>query len=147
MAPFAPPANPTQTADGGDMHTELMLLAWSALLCLALALPYATGLTLTRGLPVMAGNREGFAEPTGWMGRAKRAHLNMVENLVPFAALIAAAALLNKGGSLTVLGAELFFWARLAHAIIYIAGIPYLRTLAYLVAVIGMVLIFIATIG
>lgn len=129
------------------MHTELMLLAWSALLCLALALPYTTGLTLTRGLPVMAGNREGFAEPTGWMGRGKRAHMNMVENLVAFAALIAAAALLNKGGPMTLLGAQLFFWARLAHAIVYILGIPYLRTLAYAVALVGMVLIFLAIVG
>lgn len=125
---------------------ELGLLAWSALLCLALALPYATGLTLTRGLPIMAGNREGFAEPTGWMGRAKRAHMNMVENLVPFAALVLVAAIANKFGPLTALGAQLFFWARLVHAVSYIAGIPYVRTAAYAVGLVGMVLIFIAII-
>lgn len=129
------------------MHTELMLLAWSALLCLALALPYATGLTLTRGLPIMAGNREGFAEPTGWMGRAKRAHMNMVENLVPFAALVLIAVLAQKTNSTTLLGAQLFFWARVVHAISYIAGIPYVRTAAYAVGLVGMVLIFIAIVG
>jgi uncharacterized MAPEG superfamily protein len=125
---------------------ELGLLAWSALLCLVLALPYATGLTLERGLPTMAGNRENFAEPTGWMGRAKRAHMNMVENLAPFAALVLVAAIANKFGPLTALGAQLFFWARLVHAISYIAGIPYVRTAAYAVALVGMVLIFIAII-
>ena len=125
---------------------ELMLLAISAVLCLALALPYATGLTLERGLPVMAGNRENFAEPTGWKGRAKRAHMNMVENLVPFAALILTAVIAQKLGPLTALGAQLFFWGRVAHAASYIAGIPYVRTLGYLVAVIGMVLIFVAII-
>ena len=125
---------------------ELFLLALSAVLCLALALPYATGLTLERGLPVMAGNREGFVEPTGWKGRAKRAHMNMVENLVPFAALILTAVVAQKLGPLTALGAQLFFWGRVAHAVSYIAGIPYVRTLGYLVAVIGMVLIFVAII-
>ncbi len=123
---------------------ELGLLAWSALLCLVLALPYATGLTLTRGLPTMAGNRENFAEPTGWMGRAKRAHMNLVENLVPFTALVLIAVIAQKLGPMTALGAQLFFWARLVHAISYIAGIPYVRTVAYAVAVVGMVLIFVA---
>lgn len=129
------------------MHTELMLLAWSALLCLALALPYATGLTLTRGLPVMVGNREGFAEPTGWMGRAKRAHMNMVENLVPFAALVLIAVVAQKTNSTTLLGAQLFFWARVVHAVAYIAGIPYVRTAAYAVGLVGMVMIFLAIVG
>ena len=43
---------------------------------------------------------------------------------------------------MTLLGAELFFWGRLAHWLIYIAGIPWLRTLAWLVSVLGMILIF-----
>jgi len=123
---------------------ELSLLAWSALICLALALPYATGLTLERGLPTMAGNRENFAEPAGWMGRAKRAHMNMVENLAPFAALVLIAVIAQKTNSMTALGAQLFFWGRIVHAVSYIAGIPYVRTLGYLAGVIGMVLIFIA---
>lgn len=126
------------------MGSELMLLAWSAVLCLALAIPYATGLTLERGLPTMAGNREGFAEPTGWKGRAKRAHMNMIENLVPFAALVLVAVAANKLSAMTLLGAQLFFWSRLVHAVAYIAGIPYVRTVAYAVGLVGMVLIFLA---
>ena len=45
---------------------------------------------------------------------------------------------------MTALGAQLFFWCRLAHAVVYIAGIPYLRTLAWLVSVVGMVMIAVA---
>lgn len=126
------------------MSSELMLLALSGLLCIALALPYTMALVLKLGLPVMAGNRENFPVIEGWIGRAKRAHLNMVENLVPFAALVLAAAALNKLGPLTVLGAQLFFWGRVAHAAAYIAGIAYARTAGYLVAYAGMVLIFVA---
>ena len=80
------------------------------------------------------------------VGRAKRAHMNMLENLVPFAALVLAAHGLGKLGALTMLGAQLFFWSRLAHAIVYIAGIAYVRTLAFFVGYIGMALIFISII-
>ncbi len=41
---------------------------------------------------------------------------------------------------MTVLGAELFFWGRFAYALIYLAGWPWLRTLAWFVSVVGMVL-------
>lgn len=126
------------------MSSEPMLLALSAALCLALALPYTTALVLKLGLPTMAGNRENFPGVEGWIGRAKRAHLNMVENLVPFAALLLAAGALSKMGPLTVLSAQLFFWGRVAHAAAYIAGIAYARTAAFLVAYAGMALIFVA---
>jgi uncharacterized MAPEG superfamily protein len=125
------------------MNSEFLLLALSALLCLLLVLPYATALTLKLGLPVMAGNREGLPEPTGWIGRAKRAHTNMLENLVPFAALVLAAHGMEKLGGLTLLGAQLFFWGRIAHAATYIAGIPHARTAGFLIGYVGMVLIFI----
>ena len=128
------------------MSSEPMLLALSGALCLLLVLPYTTALVLKLGLPMMAGNRENMPVVEGCIGRAKRAHLNMVENLVPFAALVLAAAALNKLGPLTVLGAQLFFWGRVAHAAAYIAGIAYARTAAYLVAYVGMALIFIAII-
>jgi uncharacterized MAPEG superfamily protein len=39
------------------------------------------------------------------------------------------------------LGATIFFWARLAHAVIYLAGVPWVRTLAWTVSAIGLVMI------
>ncbi len=126
------------------MSIELTMLVWSVVLCLVLVLPYGTGMTLTYGLGAVAGNREDVPELTGWIGRARRAHANMIENLVPFAAVVLAAQAAGKTGALTALGAQLFFWLRLAHAVIYIVGIPYLRTLAWLVSVVGIVLIVVA---
>ena len=67
----------------------------------------------------------------------------MVENLVLFAALVLIAVVTNKTNSTTLLGAQLFFWARLAYALVYLAGIPWLRTLVWVVSVIGMILIFV----
>ena len=43
---------------------------------------------------------------------------------------------------MTLLGAQLFVWARLGYAIVYVAGIAWLRTGVWFVSVIGMVLIF-----
>jgi uncharacterized MAPEG superfamily protein len=51
-------------------------------------------------------------------------------------------AVTGKSNSMTVLGAQLFFWGRVAYAAIYVAGIAYLRTAAWAVSIIGLVLIF-----
>jgi uncharacterized MAPEG superfamily protein len=48
----------------------------------------------------------------------------------------------GRANAMTALGAQLFFWARLAYAAIYLAGIPWLRTAAWTVSVIGLILIF-----
>jgi uncharacterized MAPEG superfamily protein len=124
------------------MTPELMYLVWSAVLTLVLAVIAASGATLEVGLPRLAGNRENMPEMSGWAGRAARAHSNMLENLVLFAILVLTARAANVGSSTTLLGAQLFFWARVAHAILYIAGIPWLRTGAWAVSVIGLLLIF-----
>ena len=78
------------------MTTDMIMLIASAALCILLALPYTMGFIATRGLLTVAGNREDFPAATGWIGRAHRAHLNMVENLVPFAALVLAASWLGS---------------------------------------------------
>ncbi len=58
-----------------------------------------------------------------------------------------AARAINVSNAMTVLGAQLFFWGRLAHAAIYMAGIPWLRTAAWLVSVLGLLLIFLQLVG
>jgi uncharacterized MAPEG superfamily protein len=93
-------------------------------------------------LPALAGNREGLPPFPGWAGRANRAHHNMLESLVLFAALVLIAVVSGKTNSTTLLGAQIFVWARLAYALVYVAGIPWLRTLVWLVSVVGMILIF-----
>ena len=79
---------------------------------------------------------------TGWPARAQRAHYNMLENMVLFATLVLIAELVEKDTAMVRLGAQLFFWSRLAYAIIFIAGIPWARTAVWGVSVAGMILIF-----
>jgi uncharacterized MAPEG superfamily protein len=123
------------------MTTDMIMLIASAALCILLALPYTMGFIATRGLLTVAGNREDFPAGTGWIGRSHRAHLNMVENLVPFAALVLAAAATGKADAWTALGSQVFFYSRVAHAVVYTLGVPWLRTLAYFGGVVGMVLV------
>jgi uncharacterized MAPEG superfamily protein len=125
------------------MSPEMKLLLWSVALTFVQVLVAVSGATLQVGLPRLAGNREGLPDLTGWAGRAQRAHRNMLENLPLFIALVLIAQIAARTNGMTLLGAQLFFWGRLAHAIIYVAGIPWLRTLAWTVSVIGLILIFV----
>lgn len=124
------------------MKPELALLVWTVLLAFVQMLVAVMGATLQVGLPALAGNREGLAPCTGWAGRAARAHHNMLENLVLFAALVLVAVSGGRTNGTTLLGAQLFFWARLVYAVVYLAGIPWLRTAVWLVSVVGLALIF-----
>ncbi|HEY2338652.1 MAG TPA: MAPEG family protein [Burkholderiales bacterium] len=124
------------------MKPELMWLLWALALALVQMLVAVTGAFLQVGLPPLVGNRENFPALTGWAGRADRAHHNMLESLVLFASLVLVAVVANKTNSATLLGAQLFFWARLAYAFVYLAGIPWLRTAVWGVSIAGLVVIF-----
>lgn len=129
------------------MTPELVYLVWSVALTVVLVLIATLGAMQQVGLPKLAGNREHMPEITGWAGRAERAHRNMLESLVLFAVLVLAARALNVSNSLTVLGAQLFFWGRVAHAALYIAGVAWVRTAAWVVSVLGLLLIFLQLIA
>ena len=123
------------------MSTELTLLVWSAALALAQMLVAVVGAQSQVGLPRLAGNRETMPALSGWAGRAQRAHLNMLESLVVFAIAVLAAEAAGVANETTALGATLFFWGRVAYSVIYVVGIPWLRTLAWGVALTGIVLV------
>ena len=123
------------------MKPELMWLVWAVALTVVQMLVCVSAATLQVGLPTLAGNREGLTL-TGFAGRALRAHHNMLENLVLFAALVLIAVVSGKTNSTSLLGAQIFVWARLAYALVYLAGIPWLRTLTWLVSIVGLVIIF-----
>ena len=122
--------------------TELKLLVWSVILTVLQMGVAAAGGIMQVGLAAMAGNRDDLPPITGWAGRARRAHHNMLENLVLFAVLVVAASISGKINATTALGAELFFWGRVAYAPIYIAGVPWLRTAAFAVSLVGLLMIF-----
>ncbi len=73
--------------------------------------------------------------------RAKRANQNMIEALMMFAPLMLAAIALDRTNELTALGGWLFVAGRAAYAPLYWLGVPVLRTLAWVAALAGVVLV------
>ena len=88
------------------------------------------------GRQIGLGNRDNLKEATPMGGRAERAAKNSVEAAVFFVplALVANAAGMDAE---VMLGAQIAFWARIAYVPIYIAGIKYLRSLVWIVGVVG----------
>jgi len=125
------------------MKPELSLLLWAVVLTLVQAVVAVHGALMQVGLAKLAGNRDGMPEIAGWGGRAARAHRNMLENLVLFAALVLVAALADKTNAMTLLGAQIFLYARIVYALVYIAGLTWVRTAVWTVSVIGLAMIFV----
>lgn len=123
------------------MPTDAKLLVWSAILTWLMLLTAfilrCRGWT-PEGLQIALGNREGVPEGSSLAGRAERAARNMLENMVLFIAIAAAVRFAGKTGSQADFGAMLFFWARVVYWPIYLAGIIYLRTLAWTVSIVGL---------
>ncbi|HEX2803154.1 MAG TPA: MAPEG family protein [Sphingomicrobium sp.] len=123
------------------MPVELQLLVWSAVLALIQVTVAAMGAQQQVSLPVLAGNREQMPPLTGWAMRASRAHSNLLESLVVFAVFVLVAYSTGRLNAMTALGANLFFWGRVAYAIVYVAGVPWLRTLIWGVSIAGLLVI------
>ena len=129
------------------MTTDLMMLAWSAALCALLWVPYILARIGAWGLVDTVGYPDSPPDVPVWSARIKKAHANLVENLLPFGVLVLVAHVGGMANEATALGATLFFWSRVAHAIVYTFGIPGLRTVAFFGGFVGQVMIFIAIIG
>lgn len=125
------------------MEELIKYLALSGILTVLLWVPYIAARVFVWGFPTFLNNypanfpKEQPESPL-WVTRAQRAHLNMVETMPAFVAVVTAA-LFAATINADVLGpaiqwAGIFFFARIAHAVVYIMGIPYLRTPVYLVS-------------
>jgi uncharacterized MAPEG superfamily protein len=114
------------------MSVELRYLAYTALLTAALWIPYIISQVQTNGLLTPAN----YVDPTPrkvplWGMRANRAHVNAVEAFAPFAALVLIAHVAGKENAMTAFWAISFFWLRVIHAVVYLAGAPFIRTVAF----------------
>jgi uncharacterized MAPEG superfamily protein len=123
------------------MPVELMMLLYSAILLFVIIVVQA-GLAISQnGLPAQAGSRDNLPEPTVLRMRLQRLAANMQENLVMFASVVLVANAAGVSNETTALGASIFLYARLAHAIIYAFGWPMIRPLFYFISLYGMIII------
>ena len=127
------------------MTTELSMLLWSVVLGLV-QIALVAAFSLSRRGVVWAVSARDEAGPAlvGIGGRLDRARANFLETFPFFLAAVLAAHLLQVHDSLTILGAQLYFWARLLYVPAYATGIPYLRSLIWGVSIVGIVLLLVA---
>lgn len=119
------------------MTTELMCLLAVAVMLLALAAMAGTLYGSQTGPATLLGNRAEAPPATGAAGRAARAHLNPLENAVPFAIVVLIAHHVGLSTVLTRSAAAVFLAARVVHALVYLLGVPYIRTLAWSVGMVA----------
>ena len=115
------------------MNTELLYLTFVAAFTGLLWVPYILDRVAVRGLIATVGYPESPKPQSVWAQRLMKAHANAVENLVVFAALVLVAHSVGLTNT-TIAGACIvYFWARVVHALAYTFGVPWVRTLAFVV--------------
>ena len=125
------------------MTTDLKYLALTAILTASLWIPYIVAQVITNGLLASPNYIDPAPRPVPlWGRRADRTYLNAVEAFAPFAAIVLIAHVSGKANGMTAFWAAWFFWMRLAHAGVYLAGLPYIRTLVFTLGWVGVVGIF-----
>src|SRR6266851_3675227 len=125
------------------MSTDLKYLAFTAILTASLWIPYVVAQVTTNG-PLAPSN---YTDPTPrplllWGKRADRTYINAVETFAPFAVLVIAAHLAGKADAMTAFWATCYFWIRLAHAVVYLLGIPLVRTVLFTLGYVAVAGIF-----
>lgn len=127
------------------MTTELTLLAWTIVLALVYIAASVVARTAQYGSKWNMGARdEAVPPPSPVAGRLGRAQANLFETLPLFIAAVLIAHVAGVHSSRTVLGAQLYFWARAVYLPLYAFGVPMVRTLVFLVSVAGLVMILAA---
>ncbi|MEI9990309.1 MAG: MAPEG family protein [Rhizomicrobium sp.] len=116
-----------------------MQMLWLSIVLGLVQLVLATLFSVsTRGLPWGVGPRDEPAPPMGkFGGRVERAFKNFLETFVFFLGAVLVAQALNKHTASSALGAQIYFWSRLAYLPVYAFGLPFLRTLLWVASLIG----------
>ena len=127
------------------MTTELTYLVATLVLALVQVLLPAGARTLAFGVAWNAGARDQTPESHNpVIGRLERAQTNLYETLPLFIGAVLIAHVTGAESALTLWGAALYFWTRVAYIPLYALGVPYIRSLVWLVSLAGLILIFTA---
>ena len=130
------------------MSRELLWLTLTVILTGLLWIPYVLDRIMTRGLMgAMANPSRNDTPQSAWAQRLYFAHTNAVENLVIFAPLVLILNAMQHSTESTAIACAVYFWARLAHVIVYALGIPVFRTLVFAVGFVAQVTLVLAIFG
>jgi uncharacterized MAPEG superfamily protein len=129
----------------GNMTPELFWLTLTVILTGLLWVPYILNRVMVRGLGgAMANPSRGDQPHAPWATRLMFAHDNAIENLVVFAPLVLILAQLDYSTKATAYACAVYFWARVAHLLVYTLGLPVFRTLAFTVGFVAQVVLALA---
>lgn len=128
-----------------QLTPELHQLAITVTATALMWVPYIGARLLTHGPARALGPDPTLLADPIWAQRARRAHANAVESLAVFAPLVVIAALIGVSTPATVLASKVYLAARVAHYVVYAAGVPVVRTLAFAFGV-GATLVFAAAV-
>jgi uncharacterized MAPEG superfamily protein len=114
------------------MTTEFTYLAWTAILTLAIRVPWMINKVTVRGLDKVTHYPTESQLLSAWARRAWLAHEDALQGLLVFAVLVLTLHATDASNIWTETAAVVYFWARLAHFLVYAFGVPHLKTLAFL---------------
>ena len=126
------------------MTIELTMLAWSVVLGLVHAVSTGQFAVAQHGLAYNLGPRDEQKPLTGIPGRISRAFANYMQTFPFFAAAVLIAHVAGRHSWLTTWGVQLYFWARVVFVPLYASGTSGPRTVAFLLSLVGIVMILIA---
>lgn len=124
------------------MSTDIEMLVWVAGLTAIMWLPYIAAHVLNVGLIPALTYAADDTPPPKWAARAKRAHYNAIENLVPFAVVVIVADMIGAANEATAVAAVTYLVARIAHYFLYMANVPFGRTITFTVGWLAILCIF-----
>jgi uncharacterized MAPEG superfamily protein len=123
------------------VSTELWLLAASLVLALAQIGLQSLSAKKQTGVEWSVGPRDEERPVAGVPARLERAQRNLMETLPLFIGAVLLVVVAQRTSWASELGAHLFFWARLAYVPAYAAGIPWVRSILWNVATLGIVFV------
>ena len=127
------------------MSHELFWLVMTTAMTGLMWVPYILDRMMVRGMMGTLANPSPADKPQSpWAQRLMAAHVNAVENLVIFAPLVLILNAIDYSSKATVIASAVYFWARVAHVIVYALGLPIFRTLAFTVGFIAQAVLALA---
>lgn len=128
------------------MNAELFYLIMAVALCGILWVPTVIERVLRIGLSETMGSSPDDLGVPNWAMRLRRAHRNLVDNIVIFAVLVLLLQVLERNNDTTGLASLIFFYARLVQAITHIFGVSWVRTISFVIGWLATLVIFLVLI-
>ena len=131
-----------------NLTIEVYWLIMTILMTAIMWLPYILNRMFEQGVLAALLDPHGHTQAKApWANRMMSAHVNAVENLVIFAPLVILIVILEAGTASTALAVQLYFYARLAHILVYTFAVPLLRVVTFLLGFAAEIILIMALLG